>query len=162
MGEGAPGYVVISPVSFDPEREWGNDKWKELVARITSRGMRVALTGMPSQEDYLSSLARADGGKANVNVFTKMSLAEFGALMRDASFFVGIDSFPAHLALASGKESIVLVNPAAYYLKGYSPKKFSIDARNMLPLIKKISFFDITSASAVDVEDIAMRLVHER
>jgi heptosyltransferase-1 len=157
-GEGDGRYAVLSPVSFDLEREWGKDKWKELVAHITSRGMRVALTGMPSQENYLNELAGVREEKANANVkskvkvLTKMSLAELGALMKGSAFFVGIDSFPAHLALASGKPAVALINPGPYYLKGFSKKKFAMDARNMLPVIPQIAFFDVRSASVADLE----------
>ena len=142
-------YAVVSPVSFDVEREWGREHWEELIAFLASRGMRVALTGMPSQKEYLESLASV--GDGDVNVFVEMTLAEFGALMRGAEFFIGIDSFPAHMALALGKPVIALINPAAYYLKGYSAKKFAVDARNMLPILEQIKFFDVGSASVAKV-----------
>lgn len=156
MAAGTP-YAVISPVSFDVEREWGSDNWKGFIASLAARGMRVALTGMPSQKEYLEALASSGGEKASI--FTKMSIAEFGALMHGGAFFVGIDSFPAHLALASDKHAIVLVSPVAYYLKGYSKRKFIIDARNMLPIVERVSFFDVGSATVGDVERVVTRLM---
>jgi ADP-heptose:LPS heptosyltransferase len=143
-------YAVISPVSFDIEREWGSDNWKKLISFLVAHGMNVALTGLPSQKEYLEELALAGNGRTKV--FTEMRLSEFGALMKSTEFFIGIDSFPAHLALAEGKRAIVLVNPKAYYLKGYSQKKFIIDARNMLPVINDVTFFDVRLAVAEDLE----------
>ena len=101
----------------------------------------------------MNDIAVAAGNKkANAKVLTKMSLAELGALMKSGAFFVGIDSFPAHLALASGKPTVALINPGSYYLKGFSKKRFAVDARNMLPVIPQIAFFDVRSASIADLE----------
>lgn len=153
-------YVVISPVSFDIERGWGRENWKQLISFLASRDINVALTGMPSQKDYLEDLASVD--KEKTSVFVKMNIPEFGTLMRGAEFFVGIDSFPAHLALASGKHALVMVSPTTYYLKGYSPKKFTIDARNMLPVSKQVDFFDAGKASFTDVRKVVEELIVRR
>jgi heptosyltransferase-3 len=144
------GYVVISPVSFEIDREWGRNNWRRLISLLVSRGMDVTLTGIPSQKKYLEELASAGGGR--VRIFTEMSLAGFGALMKGAKLFIGIESFPAHLALASGKHAMILTNSVTYYLKGHSPKKFAIDARSMLPVLKGVEFFDVKSATAQDLE----------
>lgn len=142
-------YVVISPVSFEIDREWGKKNWKELISFLASRGIGAALTGMPSQKGYLEDLASAGSGKAMV--LAEMSIPEFGSLLRGAELFIGIESFPAHLALALGKHALALVNSDAYFLKGYSPKKFATDARSMLPVLKQIEFFDVRFARAADV-----------
>jgi ADP-heptose:LPS heptosyltransferase len=153
-------YVVLSPVSFDVEREWGRENWKELIAFLAAHGTGVALTGMPSQKEHLEDLASASRGKAKVLV--NMSIPEFGALMKGAAFFAGIDSFPAHLALAEGKRAVVFVNPAAYYLLGYSPKKFARDARCMLPVVEQAIFLDVHATSACDTELVVNKILTER
>ncbi len=150
-------YVLVSPVSFDSDREWGGDNWSKLVSFIVSQGVGVAFTGMPAQKEHLESLASAGGDMARV--FTGLRLSELGALMKGAEFFIGIDSFPAHLALAEGKRTVALVNPAAYYLKGYSPKRFAVDARNMLPVSGMVMFFDVRSAKVEDLKKAVKEIV---
>ena len=148
---GVKNYAVVSPVTFDEEKKWGKRNWKEVISFIASEGISVALTGIPSQRGYLEQLASNFGNM--VKVCAEMKISEFGALMKDAAFFIGIESFPAHLALALRKQSFFLVNSKVYYLKGKSPKKFALDARSMLPIISNAQFFDVTSASARDVKD---------
>jgi ADP-heptose:LPS heptosyltransferase len=80
-----------------------------------------------------------------------LSLAEFGGLMQGAEFFVGIESFPAHLALAFKREIFCLVNNDSYYLKGFSRRRSVIDARSMLPIVSNIHFFDLKTAKAADI-----------
>ena len=146
-------YAVLSPVSFDKERQWGSENWRELIAFLVGNGYRIAITGTKGQEEYIRGIVPE--GAENIFIFTALSLSNFGALMKGAEFFAGIDSFPAHLALASGCRAMVFVNPGAYYLKGYSPKKFAIDARNMLPIIPRVRFFDLRTASSADVQQAA-------
>jgi heptosyltransferase-1 len=142
-------YAVFSPVSFDRERRWIERRWRELICFVVSRGVAVALTGMPSQKKYLEELA--SGGGEAARVCAEMQLAEFGALMKEAAFFVGIDSFPAHLALAFGKPAFLLVNSKVYYLKCRSPRKFAVDARSLVPLLRNVTFLDATTATSREV-----------
>lgn len=147
-------YAVLSPVSFDKERQWDSEYWKKLITDIVGQGYRVTITGMKDQEAYIRQILPEE--QENIFVFTTLSLPDFGALMKDASFFVGIDSFPAHCAFACGKRSFVFVSTDTYYLKGFSKKSFSVDARNMLPVLPSMRFFDIAFASFVDVEEAVM------
>ncbi len=149
VGEGKK-YVVISPISFDKERQWPKEEWKKLISGLVDLGYRVALTGMPTQKAYLDELmpSQNDGGVIALNT---LSLAEFGTLMKDAEFFVGIESFPAHLALAFKKEIFCLVNNNSYYLKGFSKRRLVIDARSMLPIVENLHFLDLKTARAADI-----------
>lgn len=142
-------YAVLSPVSFDADRDWNPRSWRELIELIVKGGMAVALTGMPAQRSYLEALAPTSNGE--VRIFTSLRLSEFGSLMRGASYFIGIDSFPAHLALALNKRAAFLVNPGVYYLKGHSRVRFASEARSMLPDIQDVSFFNVRSARPEEV-----------
>ena len=148
--EGKGKYVAVSPVSFDPEREWSKSKWRELLGALVRRGFAVAITGTKEQEGYIREIA--GGHEGNIFIFAALSLADFGALMKGAEFFVGIDSFPAHLALACRKRAFVFVNSGIYFLKGHTPKRFWTDARIMLPVVGETKFFEVSRASARDVE----------
>jgi ADP-heptose:LPS heptosyltransferase len=143
-------YAVISPVSFDRDRQWGGDNWKELIASIVKQGYRVAITGMRDQEQYIRQILPAE--QENIFVFTTLSIPDFGALMKGAAFFVGIESFPAHLALACGTKEFALVFNEIYYLKGYSRESFLIDARSMLPVLENLRLLNAKSTSVADIE----------
>jgi ADP-heptose:LPS heptosyltransferase len=83
--------------------------------------------------------------------------------MKGAKFFVGIESFPAHLALACGTKAFVFVFSSTYYIKGFSENRFMIEARNMLPVLEQMEFFNIRSAtSTVDIEKVIGKLVSQR
>ncbi len=138
MGKGP--YVVISPVSFDPERQWNNKNWGSLIDAIQKKGTQIAITGIKGQEEYIQQLLPED--KEKISVFTSLSLPDFGTLMADAKFFIGIDSFPAHLAVACDTKAFVFVSPSAYFIKNLSKKKFAIDARIMIPLIPAVTLLD--------------------
>jgi ADP-heptose:LPS heptosyltransferase len=154
-------YVVLSPISFDKERQWGSDNWRRLIEFIIKQGYLVAITGMKDQETYIQDIMPKD--RENVFVFTTLTLPYFGALMKGAKFFVGIESFPAHLALACGTKAFVFVFSSTYYIKGFSENRFMIEARNMLPVLEQMEFFNIRSAtSTVDIEKVIGKLVSQR
>jgi ADP-heptose:LPS heptosyltransferase len=139
-------YAVISPVTFDRDRQWKTEHWISLIAALSSRGIAVAITGMPSQREFLEKLAFSVSRGEMVRVFTDLRLSQFGALMDRAAIFVGIDSFPAHLALALKKPVRLLVNSDVYFLKGYSRSRFASEARSMIPASPLAAFFDARSA----------------
>ncbi len=150
MGEGK--YAVISPISFDKERRWSDEKWRELIAFLGRKGIRVALTGIPSQEEYLKGLVSGvEGAEGTVRICTGMEMDELGGLMKGACCFVGIDSFPAHLAIACHIPAFVFVNTRTYYLPGTSVKRFAADARSMIPKIAGVEVCDVDAeADAVE------------
>lgn len=143
MAEKKP-YVVISPISFDPERQWNKENWKKLIDSIAKRGFQIAVTGIKGQEEYIQHLLPES--KEKISVFTSLSLPDFGALMAGAKLFIGIDSFPAHLALTCGIKAIVFVSPSAYFIKKLSMKKFAVDARIMIPLIPAVTLLDVKAS----------------
>ncbi|MCL4392512.1 glycosyltransferase family 9 protein [Patescibacteria group bacterium] len=137
-------YIVISPVSFDPERQWNDGNWKKLIEAVEKKGIQVAITGVKGHEEYIKRLLPEN--KEKVNIFISLSLPDFGALMAGARFFVGIDSFPAHLAVACGTKAFVFVSPGAYFIRGLSKKKFAVDARIMIPDIQTVTLLDIKAS----------------
>ncbi|MCL4391835.1 glycosyltransferase family 9 protein [Patescibacteria group bacterium] len=134
-------YAVISPVSFDPERQWNDENWKKLIKAMQKKNIGIAVTGIKGHEEYIDRLLPED--KKGVNIFTSLSLPDFGALMAGARFFAGIDSFPAHLAIACGTKAFIFVSPGAYFIKNLSKKRFAVDARMMIPAIRTATLLDV-------------------
>jgi ADP-heptose:LPS heptosyltransferase len=151
-GDGLEPYVVFAPVSFEIDRQWKTEYWKELIAILLAQRINVALSGLPSQRAYLESIVPAWSLETSfVRLLTDLSVQQLGALMKGAAFFVGIESFPAHLAIALGIPAAFLINPNVYYLKGHSRRTFAREARSILPIVPKAAFFDVRSASADEI-----------
>jgi ADP-heptose:LPS heptosyltransferase len=150
--EGNEPYAVLAPVSFETDRQWNIEYWRELIAMLLEQRITVALSALPSQRAYLERVVpdwSVESG--SVRLLTDMSLPELGALMKGATFFVGIESFPAHLAVALRVPAAFLINPAVYYLKGYSRQTFAREARSILPIVPNGAFFDVRSASPDEI-----------
>jgi len=142
-------YVVISPISFDPERYWPNESWKEIIKKLVEKKYKIVLTGLPFQEQMLREITVGiDNDK--IILATKFSIAEIASIIKGSDFWLGIDSFPAHLSIALKKKTYCLLNGKYYFLKGYSTKTW-IDAKAMIPLIKDVFVFNINSTSK-DIE----------
>ncbi|HEY3824279.1 MAG TPA: glycosyltransferase family 9 protein [Bryobacteraceae bacterium] len=100
---GAP-YAVIHPLAATPEKTWPADRFRELARYLAqSMGWEIVFIG---------------GGSENLSEFQPhrivagAPLGEIMKLMRDAAFFVGNDSGPAHVAAAFGIPQIVLFGPS--------------------------------------------------
>jgi len=157
--DGSDPYAVFAPVSFEIDRQWKTGYWKELIAALLAQRINVALAGLPAQRAYLEELVPAWSLETGfVRLLTDMSLQELGALMKNAAFFVGIESFPAHLAIALGIPAAFLINPKVYYSKGHSRQTFATEARSMLPIVPNAAFFDVRSASVDEVTASFQRL----
>ena len=143
--------VVISPVSFDEERLWPKEYWRQVFQYLINKNYYLVLTGLKSQEEYLKDLTSGEK-LANISLATNLTIPEMGSLFKKSEFFVGIDSFPAHLALAVQKQIVCMVNEKVYYLKGYSPKIHFIDARSMIPLIPEVKIVLIKESGEKAIE----------
>jgi ADP-heptose:LPS heptosyltransferase len=145
-------YAVISPVSFEPDRQWGENNWRQLICSFSAGGITVILAGLPSHRAVLDTLIPAELREStSVKVLVDLPLAKFAALIRNAACFAGIDSFPAHLAIALGCRAALFVNTKDYYLKGYSRPRFASEARSMLPKAAHSAVFDTQSTGPEEV-----------
>lgn len=151
-------FIVISPVSFDKERNWPVERWKEVIDFLTERNYQVVLTGLKSQENYLLSISAAVASP-NLFIISDISIPGLGSVFNNAEFFIGIDSFPAHLALALNKPIICFVNEQIYFLKNFSQKKFYMDARCMIPLVDKVKIVPTTNSTSEYVISLAEELI---
>lgn len=90
--------VHVGPTTW-PGKNWPMDRWNEVVQLIRHRGYKVMLFGNPPRD--ASILCDRDyRGQSGI--------AEFIGLMAQCNLFVGLDSFPAHLACALEIPSVVL------------------------------------------------------
>ncbi len=141
--------AVISPASFEKEKGWSRDAWRGLLVGLREKGYIPVLTGLPLHEDFLRDLVK-DLPAESWLIATKLNLPQLASLMKKASLFIGIESFPAHLAIVFGKEIFVLLNTDIYYLKGKNKKKW-IDGRSMLPVLPSVHVFSNNNTKPADI-----------
>jgi ADP-heptose:LPS heptosyltransferase len=105
---GAP-YVVLNPGSNEYGRRWPFARYAALARRLLDEGYRVVVAGSAREappEDVWAPL-RAEPGV--IDRIGRTSLPGLLDLMRHAAGVVSNDTGPAHLALALGAPTVVIV-----------------------------------------------------
>jgi heptosyltransferase-3 len=97
-------YAVIHALAATPEKTWPSIGFLEIAQHLeVSSGLQILFIGGPGEDLSAFGKYRAVSGAA---------LEELARLMRDASFFVGNDSGPAHVAAAFGVPQVVIFGPS--------------------------------------------------
>ena len=109
------GLAVIHPMSGNRIKRWNGDRYQAVSDYIRSRRLNVVTVGSPMDCVEL---------KGAINLIGKLSLRQSGALISRAKLFVGLDSFPMHVANAFGIPSVILFGST-------SPGEVLVDARNV-------------------------------
>lgn len=136
-------YFVCAPVSFDKNKQWNADYWGEVLRFCISAGNAIVLTGESHQKEYLKQIRNFIQDPDDVMVVTDASVAKLASLYRESVGFLGIESFPAHLALTLKKHIFCSMNYVMYYFKGMSRSFSSLSARSMLPRDPFVHTFSI-------------------
>ena len=97
-------YAVIHPSAATAEKTWPPECFLELARHVErSVGLQVIFIGGPGEDLSQFSPYRTMPGAP---------LTEIVKLMRDAAFFAGNDSGPAHVAAAFGVPQLVIFGPS--------------------------------------------------
>ena len=103
LGDGPP-ILMISPCSSHALRNWASESYAEVADHAISKlGMRVVLTGGPSELEQKTGLAIETAMQNRVqNLIGKDTIRQSVALLQKATLLLSPDSGPAHLASAIG------------------------------------------------------------
>lgn len=96
-----PRFVAIHAASNDAARDWSPDAWSELVGYIVDAGLSVVEVGLETRLPARPLVSSFCG---------QLSLLQTSELIRRSSFFVGVDSGPAHMANAWHTPSLILLS----------------------------------------------------
>lgn len=107
-------YVVISPLSTEPDRVWDAEKFKKLCAEL-SKEIKIVLEGSPAEK---SNLEYIRNGNDNIIVDTS-PLGELPGIIGNCRLFIGGDSGLTHIALKLGKPLLALLDGG--YFNRYFP-----------------------------------------
>ncbi len=109
--------AVIHPGSGAAMKLWEPAKWGAVARHLVRQGVRVVVTGGP-QEQALTHQVAAAGGPGVVDLGGRTSFATLAALLAQATWVLGPDSGPLHLAVAVGTATIHLYGPSDPILFG--------------------------------------------
>lgn len=90
-------------------KDWGDDRWMDLLARLGRRlqGWTAVLIGSQDEYERGESVLRAWPGGA-VNLCGLLTVRVSAAVLRKAEVYIGHDSGPTHLAAAVGTPCVAI------------------------------------------------------
>lgn len=94
-------FAVLHTYSNQPVKDWKTAYWNQLVETLIQEYGPVVEVGLKAQVTSTSP--------SFVDLCGKLSVLETAEVIRRASFFIGVDSGPAHLANAVGTYGFILI-----------------------------------------------------
>ncbi|MEX0695271.1 MAG: glycosyltransferase family 9 protein [Rhodospirillales bacterium] len=102
-------YAVINPGSNEPGRRWPFASYAAIAKKLLEKGWRVAFVGTRGERwdaDLLDEIAKQPGV---TDMTARTTLYELMDLMNHADLVISNDTGPAHLSIALGAPSLVIV-----------------------------------------------------
>jgi heptosyltransferase-3 len=106
-------YCVFHTVSRRETKLWIKESFAQLIDRYADQGLKVVLTSGPDEKEinYLKDIEKLT--KTNfINLGGETRLIELAALIKDAKFFLGLDSVASHIAAAVETKGVALFGPS--------------------------------------------------
>jgi ADP-heptose:LPS heptosyltransferase len=101
-------YAVIAPGASHSRRLWPLEKYAETINICSSKySVNFLIVGSPGEKELGEGIEHLTNTRA-LSIIGKTSLEETIALLSHASFFVGNDSGPAHIAAGLGIPSTIV------------------------------------------------------
>ncbi|MCX6798213.1 MAG: hypothetical protein NTX66_03325, partial [Candidatus Falkowbacteria bacterium] len=125
---------ILSPVSYDPEKTWSPKIWQKFIEIWLKQnpGPRLVISGLKEQLDWLEQIKKGFLQKpwllSRLNFLTDLNIGQLAELIKNSQGFIGLESFPAHLAIAFKKPTYCLVNSRLFYVPNLSRQKL-VDGR---------------------------------
>jgi heptosyltransferase-2 len=107
--------IAVHPEAGYPSKEWGADRFRNLIERLLSRPRsKILIFGIASAQKIAEKLASSSQVVSLVNVLT---LREMICVMSRCHLFIGNDSGPSHIAQALGIPAVVVASGTNEYEK---------------------------------------------
>ena len=105
--------IVCGPGTKMPAKDWGQDNWQALLARLSKKypGHALAMVGAKEEHSVAEYAARLFAGPS-VNLCGRLLPRETAAVIARAKIFLGHDSGPMHMAAAAGVPCVIAFSAA--------------------------------------------------
>ena len=122
---GAP-YVVLNPGSNEPGRRWPFSGYREMADRLLAAGYRVVLVGSAEEKPEDDAVADLSGHAGVIDLIGRTALPGLLDLMKHAAAVISNDTGPAHVSIALGTPTMVVVGGGHFgcfvpYPEGVAP-----------------------------------------
>ena len=109
-------YVVIHPGPLTAYKRWPLGHWKTVIEWLSTQGLQVVMSASPAQQDLdlnrdILTLLNVECRDNVVDTQGQLNLAQAGTLLRNALFYIGVDTSISHLAAACNTNTIALFGP---------------------------------------------------
>jgi heptosyltransferase-3 len=99
----AEGLIVCGVGTAVETKDWGTENWLALIKTLTDRAPGYGLAMVGAADDFnRAELVRREWAGPSLNLCGKLTVRLSSAVMELASFYIGHDSGPMHLAAAAG------------------------------------------------------------
>jgi ADP-heptose:LPS heptosyltransferase len=103
--------VVIHPGAAAPSRRWPPDRFATIAAELADQGYDVVITGSRAERGLAEQVASSAGLPESAVLAGQLDLLDLVTLVADARLLVCGDTGVAHVATATGTESVLLFGP---------------------------------------------------
>lgn len=111
--------IHVGPTNW-PGKNWPMDRWAEVASGLVAKGWHVVAVGNGTKPEVIRDC---------VNLMGQTSIGQLAALMQLCQLFIGIDSFPMHLAQSQGLPTIGLFGCTSHrYLMTHGSPHVGLDA----------------------------------
>jgi heptosyltransferase III len=107
-------YIILHAPARWRFKCWEEDRMAAVAQFLAEKGWQVLLTSASSPEEIaqVTCIKKLAPHPGVISLAGELSLQELAALMAKARLFIGVDSFPMHLAAAFQVETIALFGPS--------------------------------------------------
>jgi ADP-heptose:LPS heptosyltransferase len=102
-------------------RAWGKNEWRELALRLYNAGYQIVCVG--GEGDHFVP--------SHVDVRNKTTVGELATIIKDAKAFVGVDSFPFHVAQAVETPAVVFFGSVAPNTRVFNSNVVPVTAKEL-------------------------------
>ncbi|HEX8043420.1 glycosyltransferase family 9 protein [Candidatus Deferrimicrobium sp.] len=105
-------FVTVNPFSRWKYKEWGYDRWAEVIARLGEQhGLPSVLIGSAEESGEAAGILRK-AGREGRSIAGKTTLGELAAVLRRSTLHLGVDSAAPHIASAVGTPTLTIFGPS--------------------------------------------------
>lgn len=105
-------FVTVNPFSRWKYKEWGYDRWAEVIASLGERhGLPSVLIGSAEESGEAAGIVRK-AGREGRSIAGKTTLGELAAVLRRSTLHLGVDSAAPHIASAVGTPTLTIFGPS--------------------------------------------------